>query len=119
MAFTKKDNIYKVTRITGNRDNILGVSFDNNDTMNSIQNNIEVVEWDFPNIDNTKIRTSKKEILHQVTSGLNSINEALGTSYKLSKIYYVPAEDGSSQIYHTLIRSLIKHYYEGKEFKEV
>lgn len=26
---------------------------------------------------------------------------------------------GSSRIYQTLIRSLIKHYYEGKEFKEI
>lgn len=82
MPFTKKDTSYKITRITDNRDNILGVSFDNNETMNSIKNNIGVVQWDLPNIDNTKIRTSKKEILHQVISSLNSINEALGTSYK-------------------------------------
>jgi len=116
MGFTKKDNIYKITRMTGNRDNILGVSFANKD---SIENNIEVIEWNFPNIDNSKIRTSKKEVLDQVLSGLNSINQALGTNYTLSKIYYVPSEDGSSRIYQTLIRSLIKHYYEGKEFKEV
>ena len=116
MGFTKKDNIYKITRMMGNRNNILGVSFANKD---SIENNIEVIEWNFPNIDNSKIRTSKKEVLDQVLSGLNSINQALGTNYTLSKIYYVPSEDGSSRIYQTLIRSLIKHYYEGKEFKEV
>jgi len=114
MGFTKKDNIYKITRMTGNRDNILGVSFANK---HSIENNIKVIEWNFPNIDNSKIRTSKKEVLDQVLSGLNSINQSLGTSYTLSKIYYVPSEDGSSLIYQTLIRSLIKHYYEGKEFK--
>ena len=47
MGFTKKDNIYKITRVTGNRDNILGISFDNR---NSTENNIEVIEWNFPNI---------------------------------------------------------------------
>ena len=46
MGFTKKDNIYKITRVTGNRDNILGISFDNR---NSTENNIEVIEWNFPN----------------------------------------------------------------------
>jgi hypothetical protein len=116
MGFIKEGNIYKITRITGNRDNILGISFGNKD---NTEKNIEVIEWNFPNIDSSKIRTSKTELLNQVLSGLNSINQALGTSYTLSKIYYVPSEDGSSLIYQTLIRSLIIHYYEGKEFKEV
>lgn len=83
MGFTKKDNIYKITRVTGNRDNILGISFDNR---NSTENNIEVIEWNFPNIGSSKIRTSKTEVLNQVLSGLNSINQCLGTSYTLSKI---------------------------------
>lgn len=43
MGFTKKDNIYKITRITGNKDNILGISFGNNHG-NSIENNIKIVE---------------------------------------------------------------------------
>jgi ribosomal protein L18E len=93
MGFTKKDNIYKITRMTGNRENILGVSFANK---HSIENKIEVIEWNFSNIDNSKIRTSKKEVLNQGLSGLNSINQALETNYTLSKIYYVPSEDGSS-----------------------
>jgi hypothetical protein len=112
MGFTKKDNIYRITRMTGNRDNILGVSFGNKDS-------IEVIEWYFPNSDKSIIRTSKEEVLEQVLSGLNSINQSLGTSYQLSKIYYVPSEDGSSLIYQTLIRRLINHYHEGKEFKEI
>ena len=87
MGFTKKDNIYKITRVTGNRDNILGISFGNK---NVTKNNIEVIEWNFPNISSSKIRTSKTEVLNQVLSGLNSINQSLGTSYTLSKIYYVP-----------------------------
>lgn len=116
MGFTKKDNIYRITQVTGNRDNILGISFG---TKHSTENNIEVIEWNFPNIRTTKIRTSKTEVLNQVLSGLNSINQYLGTNYRLSKIYYVPSEDRSCLVYQTLIRRLIKHYSEGKEFKEV
>ena len=103
MGFTKKDNI-------------LGISFDNR---NSTENNIEVIEWNFSNTGSSKVRTSKTEVLNQVLSGLNSINQSLRTTYTLSEIYYVPSEDGSCLVYQTLIRSLIKHYYEGKEFKEV
>ena len=41
MGFTKKDNIYKITRVTGNRDNILGISFGNK---HSTENDIEVID---------------------------------------------------------------------------
>jgi hypothetical protein len=115
VTFSKEDDIYKITRITGNQDNLLGISFADKP---SGANPIEIVEWFFPNIDNSKIRTSKEEVLTQVLEGLKSINEALGTDYQLSKIYYVPADDGSGFIYQTLLKWLIKHYHSGKEFKE-
>ena len=38
VGFSKKDNIYRITRMTGNRDNILGISFATNE---STKNNIE------------------------------------------------------------------------------
>ena len=43
MGFTKKYNI-------------LGISFRNK---HNNKNNIEVIEWDFPDISSSKIRTSK------------------------------------------------------------
>jgi len=42
MGFTKKDNIYRITRMTGNRDNILSVSFSENNSTT-----IDVIECDF------------------------------------------------------------------------
>jgi len=41
MLFTRKDKIYRILRLTGSQDNILGVSFseDNEDTK------IEVIQW--------------------------------------------------------------------------
>lgn len=116
VGFFKEGDIYKITRVTGNRDNILGISFAEK---NSNEDTIEVIEWNFPNTDSSRIRTSKEEVLTQVLSGLNPLNEDLGTDYKLSKIYYVPSEDGSNLMYQTLLRMLLKHYHSGNEFKEV
>ena len=116
MGFFKKDNIYRITRITGSQDNILGVAFDDKDIS---ENNIKVIEWDFPNIDKSKIRTSKEEVLEQVLSGLLSVNQSLGTNYKLSQIYFSPFDSGTNSVYNLLICKLIRHYHSGNEFKEV
>ena len=111
MRFSKTDNIYKIIRITGSQDNILGISFGEDD--------IEVIEWNFNNSDRSRIRTSKEEVLEQVLSGLESINKSLGTNYKLSKIYFSPFDISTNRIYSGLIAALIRHYHSGNEFKEV
>jgi hypothetical protein len=111
MRFSKTDNIYKIIRITGSQDNILGISFGEDD--------IEVIEWNFNNIDKSRIRTSKEEVLEQVLSGLESVNQSLGTNYKLSKIYFSPFDISTNRIYSGLIAALIRHYHNGNEFKEV
>ena len=111
MRFSKTNNIYKIIRITGSQDNILGISFG--------EDNIEVIEWNFNNIDKSRIRTSKEKVLEQVLSGLESVNQSLGTNYKLSKIYFSPFDISTNRIYSGLIAALIKHYHSGNEFKEV
>jgi hypothetical protein len=116
MRFSKTDNIYKIIRITGSQDNILGICFVEK---NSSEANIEVIEWNFPNSDRSKIQTSKKEVLEQVISGLESVNQSLGTNYKLSKIYFSPFDSGANSVYNLLICKLIRHYHSGNEFKEV
>ena len=117
MGFLKKGNLYMLTRMTGNQNNILGITFGNAKT-DSIENQIEVNTWELPEAKNSPVRTSKEEVFEQVVSALNSVNQDLGTSYTLSKIYYVPSEDGSNFMYRTLLRRLIKHYHEGKKFQE-
>ena len=111
MRFSKTNNIYKIIRITGSQDNILGISFGEDD--------IEVIEWNFNNIDKSRIQTSKEEVLEQVLSGLESVNQSLGTNYKLSKIYFSPFDISTNRIYSGLIAVLIRHYHSGNEFKEV
>lgn len=80
MGFFKTKNIYKVTRITGNLHNILGVSFSEKHIKEC---DIEIIEWHFPANAHEKIWISKELVLKQVIAGLNSINEALNTNYKL------------------------------------
>lgn len=116
MGFFKKGNVYEITRITGSQDNILGAAFDDKDRSD---NTIEVIEWDFPNIYKRRIRTSKEEVLEQVLSGLESVNQSLGTNYKLSKIYFSPFDSGAYSVYNLLICKLIRHYHSGNEFKEI
>jgi hypothetical protein len=111
MRFSKTDNIYKIIRITGSQDNILGISFGEDD--------VEVIEWNFNNSDRSRIRTSKEEVLEQVLFGLESVNKSLGTNYKLSKIYFSPFDISTNRIYSGLIAALIRHYHSGNEFKEV
>ena len=114
MGFTKKDNIYKITRMTGNHDSFLGISFAEN-----IEQNPEIIEVQIRNPKKNNIQPSKEEVLKQVLDGLKFVNQSLGTNYKLSQIYYVPSSDGPVTIYQSLIHRLIIHYHNGNEFKEV
>lgn len=114
MGFTKKNNIYRITRMTGNHDSFLGISF-----VDNIEQNPEMVEVQIKNPKKTKNQPSKDEVLKQVLAGLKSVNHSLGTNYKLSHIYYVPSSDGPSLIYQNLIRTLTIHYHNGNDFKEV
>lgn len=55
MRFSKPTNIYEIIRTTGSQDNILSISFN--------EDYIEVVKWNLNNIDRSKTRTSKEEVL--------------------------------------------------------
>jgi len=120
MDYIKRGNIYIVTRMTGNRDNILGICFSENDEKDN-ENNINVIEWN-SSIRNGSIpnfKTSRDEVLKQVLYSLKITNESLETNYKLSKIYFLPEEDGSQLIYERLMASLIVHYHKGNKFREL
>lgn len=109
MQFTKTDNIYKITRITGSQDNLLGISFAEKEIPD-----VEVIPLEL----NRPVLTTKDEVKKQVLAGLDSANQLLGTNYRLSHIYFVPSDSCASQIYERLISILIHHYHNGKEFIE-
>lgn len=112
MRFTKSRDIYKVIRITGSQDNILGVRFSKTE-----EANVELVEWELK--PGEKVKTSSKQVLDQVLTGLGSVNEELGTSYSLEKIYFLPSDSASNSVYELLIRALVKQLNSGAEFVEV
>ena len=93
----------------------MGVVFDYE---NNNDNNIEVIERNFPTINKSKIKTSKEEILQQVITGLEVVNGALGTNYKVSKIYFTLYDSSTCSVYSSLISKLIRHYHAGNEFRE-
>ena len=112
MQFTKKNNIYRISQVTGSQDNILGVCFSENNS-----SDIKVIQWNCK--DDRKIQTSEDQVLEQVLLGLKEVNQSLGTSYRLSKIYFLPSESAAGRVYKVLIVRLIRHYHSGNEFKEV
>ena len=115
MRFSKKNNIYQVIRITGSQDNILGISFAEDDLK---VNDIEVIGSYSVNSKIKKIRTSKEEVLRQVLFGLELANASLGTNYKLSKIYFSPFDIPFNNVYSVLTSILIRHYHNGNKFIE-
>lgn len=100
-----------ISRGTGSQDNILGISFSKNNSTN-----IKIITWNLE--DDSKIQTSIDQILKNVCSSLEEINQYLGTTYKISKIYYVPSESSAVSIYKFLTKTLIMHYHNGNKFKQ-
>ena len=115
MLFSKTDNVYKIARITGAQNNILGIEFMTDDDFN---NKIEVIECNLWNMGRSKIKGSKEEILKQVLEGLKRINQRLGTKYKFSRIYFSPFDLPYNKVYACLTIYLITHYHTGETFKE-
>ena len=79
MKFTKTNDIYRIVRITGSYDNILGVCF-----TQKANEPLEIIQWDLKNTET--IKTSKSEIQSQVVSGLRLVNQHLNTNYRVFKI---------------------------------
>ena len=113
MRFLKdKNGTYITTFISGPQHNILGVCFDDFDL-----NETKVLE--LPVKEGAKKYTSKEQVLGQVLAGLKEVNESQNTSYKLSKIYFLPSDRPTYSIYRLLICKIVRRYHAKKEFKTI
>jgi|SRR5687767_7076636 len=112
MQFLKSNKIYAIVK----KDNILGIYFTD---PNSSETNLEVIEWNYSELDKSKVQTSQEKVVGQVLYGLDWANKELGTNYKLSKIYFSAYDSSANRVYSGLISVLISHYHRGNEFKEV
>ena len=110
MRFSKTGDIYKISKMTGNKDSFLGIRFSENS-----EETTQVIEVNIKYPKNINKNVSKDEVLEKVNFGLSVVNKSLKTDYKLSYIYYVASLDS---VYEDLIQRLIVHYHFGKKFKE-
>ncbi|MGO4703982.1 hypothetical protein [Dyella sp. 2RAB6] len=106
MQLVKSGDIYKIARITGAQDNLLGVTFADH------PGEIELVA--LRTQDPSKVSAEPGEVLRQVTIGLSDVNRELGTSYCLSKVFYLPNESAANSVYELLIVALVKKFEAGE-----
>lgn len=106
MQFVKSGDIYKVARITGTQDNLLGV------TLCEHQGEVELVALESRG--GAKVSAEPEEVLRQVTAGLADVNRELGTNYCLSKIFYLPGESATNLVYTLLIVALVRKIEAGE-----
>ncbi len=110
MQFTYDGEIYKVFRITGPSHNLLGISFGNTGTVTA-------------KIEPLRINGDKNESIHesnvqeQVLSGINEINDELGTDYKVKRIQFISSDTPSKNIYKELSKELVRQIERKGEFK--
>ena len=103
--------VYCCHRCTGATINGLGICFGEENTM-------EVIEWPKLKWQHGEIPVSKELVLSAVKSRLPVLNEAYGTDYKISKIYFQPSDSPSESSYSLLTSQIIRRFIEGGEFKE-
>lgn len=112
MMFSKTNDIYKITRMIGSQNNLLGISFTEVDN-----EPIEIIEWNIESEES--IKTSKSEVKSQVLARLRKVNGSLKTNYRVSKIYFVPQDNSRNSVYDFLIQNLVKHLHSGQVFREI
>lgn len=106
MQFVKDGEIYKVARITGVQDNLLGI------TLVDAQVKVDLVA--LPASDTRNAKTNPDEVLRQVAEGLSEINLELGKDYHISKIFYLPHESAANSVYKLLTVELIRRIDAGE-----
>ena len=112
MQFTKLEKMFRVSRITGTQDNILGIVFSENKN-----ETINVIEWKTKK--GATIKTTAPQVLEQVEFGLKKANEELGKNYQLSEIHFLPSESASNSVYEFLIQALVQRYDSDGEFRDL
>lgn len=111
MNFTKKDNTYIVTRITGSQDNILGIVLS--------KEKIKIKVIDLEKDKNKKIVTREDEVLSQVSDSLSEFNSTKNSSIKISEIHYLSSESSKREIYKILTKKILERIEKNENFKEI
>lgn len=112
MQYIYNGEIYKIVRVTGPSHNLLGISFG------------DIADLSL-NVEDLSVKTEGKEgilasnVQKQVISGINEINNELGTNFIAKKIQFMSSDTPSSTIYKELSKELVKRIESNGEFKRV
>jgi hypothetical protein len=103
-------DFYRVTRITGPAHNLLGLSFsDGGPESVTVEKLARPSE---PPID-------ERALAIAVSHGVEQANKALGTSYRLKVIQYVPTDTPDLETYSYLARMIVERLASGLKFDVV
>jgi len=109
MRFSKDGELYRVVRITGAQDNIIGVVLSDEACITEA--------FAYPSSSGSArdsvVRTTVSEILGQVKGGLDLANAELKNEYFIGKVFYIPHERPSRSVYKMMIHELIRRIDRG------
>lgn len=108
MQFIKDKGLYKVARITGPTHNLLAIRLSDSKCSTKVTA-LPVKQGEVERLDG-------EEILTQVLSGLESINQELGKEYFVSEIQFIPSDSKPTSAYRLLVQELVKRIDEEGEF---
>ena len=101
MRYTKVGEFYRVSRITGPSHNLLGLSISPDEPARVAMLKLRESQ--------STSQVDEEQLKQAVLGGLHEANAALGTSYFIDKIEYLPDDTPNLDVYSSLARSLIEH----------
>jgi hypothetical protein len=111
MHFSRKDQLYQVSRITGPTHNLLRLQLD----MGVVSPAIEVER--LPSfVPGAESRLQSAELTRQVLLGISEANAEFASDYCASKIFYVPDDTPVYDVYRHLARCIVSRIVKGEDF---
>jgi hypothetical protein len=105
LRFSFDGEIYKVVRITGPTHNFLGLAFMQAGVNGTVRVEPIVLKPGEP------VRLRADEVRDKVMEGISEGNAELGTSYRASRIQFVPGDTGPVDIYRMLARRIVQRMH--------
>jgi len=111
MRFSKRDQTYQVSRITGPTHNLLRLELHPEEE--NTEPALEALQLDPPEPDSG---LDPNIILNEVLTGIATANSEFGVSYTVRRIQYVPSDTPSKGVYEFMAKSIVERIVEGGEF---
>lgn len=112
MKFTKRDNFYQVSWISGPRHNLLAISLtENDDSERFIRMLPPIGECRHNRLDETII-------LAKVVEGIDKANQMFNLDFRVSSIEYVENDTPPEEIYEYLTLKIVEHLVSDRSFDE-